>query len=506
MNKSKLTGILLSSAAVLTGAGVMHHAPAQAQQSQSNNHIVLAQRSANTNTSKTAVVIDGNGSLVLRAAASSGSAVSSYLSSGQMLTINSQSGAFYNVTVHETGATGYISANNIQIIENGTDDAFNALNEYGQVVNVSSNVHLRANASLNSSIIGFLQNGNTFKVLGKEGQWFKVDVDGTVGFIYQEYVSTSKENLAPTHISTVNNNKNTTVVNNNAKSNAQQKNNSNAQQSNNNTKTNNVTATKVQEKQEQANTKTTKNENNTEAKANSKTNKNVKPQAMSFFAINVNNNAQQSKHNNSNAQQNNNNNNNSNAQQNNNNNSNAQQSKHNNSNAQQNNNNNSNAQQNNNNNSNAQQSNNNNSNAQQNNNNNNNAQQSNNNNSNSQVSNGNVTGQEIVNYAEQFLGRPYVWGATGPNAFDCSGLTSYVYRHFGYNIGRTTYTQVDQGTPVSLNNLQPGDLIFWGPASAPYHVAIYIGGGEYIQAPHPGENVDISSWNLNNISAARRIL
>ena len=526
MNKSKLTGILLSSAAVLTGAGVMHHAPAQAQQSQSNNHIVLAQRSADTNTSKTAVVIDGNGSLVLRAAASSGSAVSSYLSSGQMLTINSQSGAFYNVTVHETGATGYISANNIQIIENGTDDAFNALNEYGQVVNVSSNVHLRANASLNSSIIGFLQNGNTFKVLGKEGQWFKVDVDGTVGFIYQEYVSTSKENLAPTHISTVNNNKNTTVVNNNAKSNAQQKNNSNAQQSNNNTKTNNVTATKVQEKQEQANTKTTKNENNTEAKANSKTNKNVKPQAMSFFAINVNNNAQQSKHNNSNAQQNNNNNNNSNAQQNNNNNSNAQQSKHNNSNAQQNNNNNSNAQQNNNNNSNAQQnnnnnsnaqqnnnnnsnaqqSNNNNSNAQQNNNNNNNAQQSNNNNSNSQVSNGNVTGQEIVNYAEQFLGRPYVWGATGPNAFDCSGLTSYVYRHFGYNIGRTTYTQVDQGTPVSLNNLQPGDLIFWGPASAPYHVAIYIGGGEYIQAPHPGENVDISSWNLNNISAARRIL
>ena len=65
MNKSKLTGILLSSAAVLTGAGVMHHAPAQAQQSQSNNHIVLAQRSADTNTSKTAVVIDGNGSLVL---------------------------------------------------------------------------------------------------------------------------------------------------------------------------------------------------------------------------------------------------------------------------------------------------------------------------------------------------------------------------------------------------------------------------------------------------------
>ena len=114
--------------------------------------------------------------------------------------------------------------------------------------------------------------------------------------------------------------------------------------------------------------------------------------------------------------------------------------------------------------------------------------------------------QSIVNYAENFLGRPYVWGATGPNAFDCSGLTSYVYKHFGYYIGRTTYTQIDKGTPVSLNNLQAGDLIFWGDPSAPHHVAIYIGNGQYIQAPKPGENVDISSWNLSNISAARRII
>ncbi|MGL4992044.1 MAG: NlpC/P60 family protein [Sarcina sp.] len=122
------------------------------------------------------------------------------------------------------------------------------------------------------------------------------------------------------------------------------------------------------------------------------------------------------------------------------------------------------------------------------------------------VQSGNVTGQDIVSYAENFLGRPYVWGATGPNAFDCSGLTSYVYSHFGYNIGDSTYTQIDEGTPVSLNNLQAGDLIFWGDPSAPYHVAIYIGGGEYIQAPRTGYNVDISSWNLNNVSAARRIL
>ncbi|MGL4739353.1 MAG: NlpC/P60 family protein, partial [Sarcina sp.] len=114
--------------------------------------------------------------------------------------------------------------------------------------------------------------------------------------------------------------------------------------------------------------------------------------------------------------------------------------------------------------------------------------------------------QAIVQYAKTFLGRPYIWGATGPNAFDCSGLTYYVYKHFGQYIGRTTYTQIDQGTPVSLNNLEPGDLIFWGDPSAPYHVAIYIGNGQYIQAPKPGETVDISSWNLDNVCAARRIV
>ena len=114
--------------------------------------------------------------------------------------------------------------------------------------------------------------------------------------------------------------------------------------------------------------------------------------------------------------------------------------------------------------------------------------------------------QAVIAYAETFLGRPYVWGAKGPNAFDCSGLTGYVYNHLGHNIGYSTYTQIDQGTPVSTSNLQAGDLIFWGNPAAPYHVAIYIGGGTYIQAPKPGSNVDISSWNIGNISAARRIL
>lgn len=69
-------------------------------------------------------------------------------------------------------------------------------------------------------------------------------------------------------------------------------------------------------------------------------------------------------------------------------------------------------------------------------------------------------GNEVVNYAYKFLGKPYVYGAVGPNAFDCSGLTQYVYNKFGVDISRTTYTQVNVGTKVDRSNLRAGDLVF----------------------------------------------
>lgn len=69
-------------------------------------------------------------------------------------------------------------------------------------------------------------------------------------------------------------------------------------------------------------------------------------------------------------------------------------------------------------------------------------------------------GNEVVNYAYKFLGKPYVYGAVGPNAFDCSGLTQYVYNKFGVDISRTTYTQVNVGTKVDKSNLRAGDLVF----------------------------------------------
>lgn len=96
----------------------------------------------------------------------------------------------------------------------------------------------------------------------------------------------------------------------------------------------------------------------------------------------------------------------------------------------------------------------------------------------------------IVTLATSQLGKSYAWGAAGDDSFDCSGLASYVYsKAAGVNIGRTTYDQVKQGTTVSMKNLQPGDLLFWGSASAPYHVGIYVGNNQYIHAATPSQGV-----------------
>ncbi|MBW3349178.1 NlpC/P60 family protein [Limosilactobacillus reuteri] len=113
---------------------------------------------------------------------------------------------------------------------------------------------------------------------------------------------------------------------------------------------------------------------------------------------------------------------------------------------------------------------------------------------------------QIVSIATQQLGKPYVWGATGPNSFDCSGLVQYVYKQIGINLPRTTYQQEYQGKAVSLNELQPGDLLFWGNYGSAYHVAIYIGNGNFIQAPTSGQSVKITNMNYYRPNFARRIL
>ena len=113
-----------------------------------------------------------------------------------------------------------------------------------------------------------------------------------------------------------------------------------------------------------------------------------------------------------------------------------------------------------------------------------------------------ATGNAIVDYAYGFIGTPYVYGATGPSSFDCSGFTSYVYRNAaGIEITRTTYSQLGVGTPVSYDELQPGDLVFTYGSD---HVGIYVGGGQYIHAPQPGDSVKVSP--VTSFYAARRVL
>ncbi|SHJ54745.1 NlpC/P60 family protein [Alicyclobacillus tolerans] len=97
----------------------------------------------------------------------------------------------------------------------------------------------------------------------------------------------------------------------------------------------------------------------------------------------------------------------------------------------------------------------------------------------------------IISFAEQFLGVPYVWGGTSPSGFDCSGFTQYVLAHFGIQIERTSEEQFAEGIPVSENNLQPGDLVFFSTyAPGASHVGIYIGNGLMIDAQDMGVSID----------------
>ncbi|WP_027943279.1 C40 family peptidase [Amycolatopsis taiwanensis] len=114
---------------------------------------------------------------------------------------------------------------------------------------------------------------------------------------------------------------------------------------------------------------------------------------------------------------------------------------------------------------------------------------------------GSGAAQRAVNFALGKRGSPYVWGATGPEKFDCSGLTQWAFKQAGISIPRTAAQQQSSGTAVSRANLQPGDLVFYG--SPAYHVGIYVGDGKMVHAPTTGDVVKVSPLQ-NNYSGARR--
>lgn len=105
--------------------------------------------------------------------------------------------------------------------------------------------------------------------------------------------------------------------------------------------------------------------------------------------------------------------------------------------------------------------------------------------------------QAAIDFAYAQLGEPYVWGAAGPDSWDCSGLTMGAWASAGVSLPHYSVSQYAVTTPISYGQLQPGDLIFWSSDSADpstiFHEGLYIGGGQMIHAPRTGQDVKVES-------------
>ena len=110
-------------------------------------------------------------------------------------------------------------------------------------------------------------------------------------------------------------------------------------------------------------------------------------------------------------------------------------------------------------------------------------------------------GEKICDYATKFIGIPYVYGGSTPSGFDCSGFVKYVYANFGINLPRVSYSQMNVGTPVTRDQLLPGDLVFFRSGG---HVGIYMGNNKYIHAPQTGRTISIAAMN-RELYCARRL-
>ena len=392
MKKVKMTAIILAASMTIGGYGVL----GANYSSGIASNVVLA---SGTDTAQTTTIPQVNNIKAQGIATNQGviskegslkllnpqlGSVFSNVSVGEMATINNGNidNGYYKVTIHETGDVGYLKSSDVQEIHNYPDSHLTSLNEDGSIVNVSYAVNVRQGAGLNTDVLTTLHNGKNVKVIGKQGEWYKVQVDGITGYIYQEYISINKTVNKDTHTSSLTNK----TINNYASSLISKTVNKDA--SNSTSKTIN---------------KDTSNSTNkiTNKDTNNSTNKTINKDTSSSTG---------------------------------------------------------------------------------------------------------VTAQQVLAYAYHFEGYPYVWGGSSPSTgFDCSGFVQYVYAHFGINLPRTTFEQVNCGTPVSLNNIKPGDLVFeFGSSEGPNHVGIYIGNGQMIDAAGVGQGVTISK--LYSVVAVRNVL
>ncbi len=114
-------------------------------------------------------------------------------------------------------------------------------------------------------------------------------------------------------------------------------------------------------------------------------------------------------------------------------------------------------------------------------------------------------GRAAMNNALSKVGAPYVWGGQGPWGFDCSGLVAWAFRNAGYNMPGGSYNQWYHGRFISYGELQPGDLVFYGPGGS-QHVAIYIGNGNVVQASNYNTGVHVASiWYIGSPSGYKRV-
>lgn len=126
----------------------------------------------------------------------------------------------------------------------------------------------------------------------------------------------------------------------------------------------------------------------------------------------------------------------------------------------------------------------------------------------SSSSSSNVSGSaaSVVAFAKAQVGDAYVSGGTGPNSWDCSGLVQAAFRTAGVDLPRVSQSQSTAGTQVSLDALQPGDILYWGGAGSAYHVAIYVGGGEFVGAQNSSTGTVQRSMDYDRPTGAVRVL
>ncbi|MEU6387341.1 NlpC/P60 family protein [Streptomyces bauhiniae] len=112
----------------------------------------------------------------------------------------------------------------------------------------------------------------------------------------------------------------------------------------------------------------------------------------------------------------------------------------------------------------------------------------------------------IVSFVKSQVGKAYVSGATGPSAYDCSGLVQTAFKQVGISLPRVSQDQSTAGTQVSLDSLQPGDILYWGSAGSAYHVGVYVGDGMFVGAQNPSTGVVERPLSYDQPTGAVRVL